>query len=81
LLKGCHGIPNIIEPGIVRNNNSVHTIVGKYWLDTGEFNLIPNETRVLAYKHENPTMDIATMSKNLEVSPLLVEATLKKITI
>jgi hypothetical protein len=81
LLKNCQGKPNIIEPGILRNNNSVHTIIGKYWLDTGEFNLIPNETRVLAYRQENPDIDIATISKNLEISPLFVDATLKKVTI
>jgi hypothetical protein len=79
LLKGCHGIPNIIEPGVVRNNDSVHTIIGKHWLNTGEFNLSPNETRVLAYIQENPIIDIPTISKNLEISSLFVEAALKKI--
>lgn len=81
LLKDCQGKPNIIEPGVVRSIDNIHTIVGNYWLNTGYYNLSPNETRIMALHHQNPGLNPTDIARDTKLEESFVISTIEKLTI
>ena len=47
LLKGCVGIPHIIETPILKDADNAHVIIAHHWLTNGACNLSTNQLKVL----------------------------------
>lgn len=65
LLKGCVGVPKVVEMPIIKDIDDAHVIVADYWLKTGK-TLSPNQIKVLVYHRKGMAKSVIREKTRLD---------------
>ena len=78
LLKGCYGMPRVVELPVMREISNAHTMVGDYWLHNGDCALSPNEIKILTMHNRGD--DIEKITRDVGVSSSFAKAAIERLT-